>query len=65
MKITHIWVPTYYGQGRAINAPTRALVREVPVELLGPVAYEPTMSRVRVAGEVVRRVPTCELRPAS
>lgn len=43
------------GWGRTFARPTRVSVRSEPVTVLGPVAFEPSMLRVRRAdGTVVR-----------
>jgi hypothetical protein len=50
--LTTVYTPGY---GRAINRPTRIVSRTEPVTVLGPVAFEPNLVRVRTAsGEVIR-----------
>lgn len=53
------------GYGRAINPPRKIVVREQEVEVLGPVNFEPSMLRVRLADGTVHRAMRDDLKEMS
>lgn len=60
---THVWTQLRGEAPRLVGPVRRMLVCELRVELVGPAAFEPSMSRVRLVDGLVVRAFTDQLRP--